>query len=310
MKNNDHCSEMKDKIKREIEKSGFPLELYVIDICSKKNTGRMPNIHYVYEGKLREVDLYAFFEEINLDPKEGENLQHTSTSMIMACKKSEDKPWVFFSSSMHQSTDVFYFTKYVSEFDSYLEQKGRYSLLGQIYKNLEKNHYMDKTISKCITYSEAFKKERSSPSRIYEAIESVLSFLRYRKEFYLTKFEKLGCFSDFLFPIIVLDGLLFEARLEKEEVIVTEKNHVQLRTDYDEEIFIIDIVKKENFENFFRLIEKDHLSFVKSINKLDFPMDYKTQLKRKIEQETEEFKLPFPPEFYAITSEKESNSAC
>jgi len=307
MNSTDHHLEMKDKIKKEIDKSGFPLELYVLDICSKKNTGRMPNIHYEYGGKLKEVDLYAFFEEILIDPKEGENLQHTSTSMIIECKKSKDKPWVFFSSSMHKSMDMFCFTKYVSEFDLYFKQEGEYPLLGQIYKGLEGNHYMDKAISKCITYFEAFKRQ-SSPSEIYQAVESVLSFLRYRREFYLSKFEKLGYCSDFSFPVIVLDGLLFEARLEKGEVVVTEKNHVQLRTDYDEEVFIVDIVKKENFENFFRLIEKDHLSFVKSINKLDFPEDYKTQLKRKIDWETEVFKLPFPPEFYAITSERESNS--
>ncbi|UCC90460.1 MAG: hypothetical protein JSW24_04845 [Dehalococcoidia bacterium] len=289
---------MKDKIKGEIKKSGFPLELYVLNICSKKNTGRMPNIHYVYEGKLREIDLYAFFEEINLHPKKGENLQHTSTSMIVACKKSEERPWVFFSSSMHQSEDVFYFTKYVSEFDSYLKQEGKYPLPGQIYKDLEKNHYMDKTISKCITYSEAFKKDRSSPSQIYEAIESVLNFLRYRRELYLRHLKKLGCFTEFFFPVIVLDGLLFEARLEGEEVNLVEKDHIQLRTDYAEEIFIIDVVRKGNFKNFFQSIEKDHLSFVKAINKLRCPKDYKTRLRRKIDQELKEFKLPFPPEFY------------
>lgn len=301
MKDTEHHSQMEDKIKKEIEKTGFPLELCVLDICSKKNTGRMPNIRYVYEGKLKEVDLYAFFEEILLDSEERGNLQHTSTSMIIECKKSKDKPWVFFSSSMHKSMDVFYFTKYVSEFDLYFKQKGRYSLLGQIYKGLEKNHYMDKAVPKCITYFEAFKSQSSSLG-IYQAIESVLSFLRYRREFYLSRFERFGCFSEFLFPVIVLDGLLFEATLEGEEIVLKERDHIQLRTDYNEEIFVIDVINKGHFENFFQSIERDHLAFIKSINKLDFPMDFKTQLKRKMDRENGEFKLPFPPEFYAITS--------
>ncbi len=299
-------SEIKEKIKKEIEKSGFPLQLYVIDICSKKNTGRMPNIHYVHEGKLKEVDLYAFFEEINLRPQEGENLQHTSTSMIIVCKKSEDRPWVFFSSSAHQSADIFYFTKYVSEFDSYFKQQGEYPLLGQIHKDLEKNHYMDKTISKCITYSEAFEKDRPSHSQIYEAIESVLSFLHYRRELYLRYFRKPGWFSEFFFPVIVLDGLLFEARLEGEKVDLTGKDQVQLRTDYAGEIFIIDVVRKGHFENFLQSIEGDHLSFVESINRLHCPEDYKARLKRKIDQETKESRLPFPLEFFTRDFEKEN----
>jgi len=39
--------------------------------------------------------------------------------MIIECKKSKDKPWVFFSASMHQSKDVSSFTKYVRDFDLY-----------------------------------------------------------------------------------------------------------------------------------------------------------------------------------------------
>jgi hypothetical protein len=57
---------MIDKIRKEIEKSGFPLELYALDICSKKNTGRMPNLRYTYKEELREVDLYAFLKRLIL----------------------------------------------------------------------------------------------------------------------------------------------------------------------------------------------------------------------------------------------------
>ena len=89
---------------------------------------------------------------------------------------------------------------------------------------------------------------------------------------------------------------------------VAEKNHVQLRTDYGEEIFIVDVVKKEKFEHFFGLIEKDYLSFVNSINKLHFPEEWKTQLKTKIDREFEESKLAFPPEYYMIESEEENSS--
>lgn len=296
--------EIKDNIKSEIEKSGFPLELCIINICSEKNTGRMPNIYYEYEGRLREIDLYAFFEEIILDPKKGQNLQHTSTSMIIECKKSKDKPWVFFSSRMYQSIHVFSFIKYVSEFDSYFRQEKRYPLIGQIYKDLDSNHYMDKGIPACVTYFEAFKDPSSS--EIYKAIESVLSFLHYRREWYLSKFKELGCFTNFLFPVIVLDGLLFEATLNGEDVNVIERDHVQLRTDYCEEIFIVDIVKKESFRKFFQLIEKNHISFVKSINKLYFPDNYKTELKRKIDDELKRFKLPFPEDYYAVMSDEEA----
>ena len=290
-------SKIIDAIKREIEKSGFPLELYVLNICSKKNTGRMPSIRYIYEGNLREIDLWAFFEEINLNPKKGENLQHTSVNMIIECKKSKDKPWVFFSSGLYPSTDVFCFTKYVSGFDLYFRREKKHSLLSRIYKNLRKNHYMDKKVPRCITYFEAFK-DHSSPSEIYKAIDSLLSFLCYKRDSFLKRRSELDFSTDFLFPIIVLDGSLFEARVNGDEINVEEQNHIQLRTDYREEIFIVDVVKKEYFEKFFNLIEKDFLEFVNSINKIKFSKEYKSKLKIKHEQKMKEFEKYFPLELY------------
>lgn len=290
-------SNMIDKIKREIEKSGFPLELYVISICSKKNTGRMPNVRYTHEGNLREIDLYAFFEQINLDPEESENLQHTSTAMIIECKKSRDKPWVFFSSDAYQSRDVFCFTKYVSEFDLYFGREERYPLLGQIYKDLGDNHYKDQRIPRCITYFEAFRKP-SSPSEIYKGIDSVLSFLCYKRESISKRSNELGFFTEFFFPIIVFEGRLFEAKVQGDEANVKEQSHIQLRTDYNEEIFIIDVVKKEYFEKFFESIEKDHLEFVSSIDKIHFPEEYKSRLRTKHEQEMKQFGKYFPFEMY------------
>lgn len=298
MKTTNHQAEMIEKIKSEIEKSGFPLELYVLGICSKKNMGRLPGIHYPYDGELREIDLYTFFEEISLDPKEGENFQHTSTALIIECKKSKGKPWIFFSSSRYQYVDVFHLTKYVSEFDWHFEQEKQYPLLGQIYKNLKNNHYMDKKIPRCISYIEAFKENKPSNSEIYKAIDSVLSFLRFRREWYLKKFEKYGFASRFLFPVIVLDGRLFEANVEEEKINVVEREHIQLRTDYYDDMFIIDIVKKEGFERFLKSIEKDHLSFVEAINMINFSESYTLEVSKRENIQTKKPTLDFPPEFY------------
>ena len=291
-------SDMIGQIKKEIEKSGFPLELYVINICSKKNTGRMPNIRYTYEGNLREIDLYAFFEEINLNPKEGENLQHTGTAMIIECKKSKDKPWVFFSSSMHQSTDVFCFTKYVSDFDLYFNREKTYPLLSQIYENLSKNHYKDKRIPKCITYFEAFKNPSTS-SEIYKGIDSVLSFLCYKRGSVSKRRNELGFFTEFFFPIIVFEGALFEANVERDEVNVKEQRHIQLRTDYNEEVFSIDIVERGYFEKFLSLIEKDHLELVKAIDKIHFSEEQKSRLKTEHEREMKEIEKHAAFEMYS-----------
>jgi hypothetical protein len=296
---------MIEKIVKEILKTGFPLELYVIDVCSKRNTGRMPNIRYMYEGILREIDLHAFFETNTMEPKKrGENFQYTSTSMIIECKKSEAKPWVFFSSHIHQQSDCFYFAKYVSDFDLYFRSNQTYSLLGQIHKQVPSNHYRDKTTSRCITYFECFK-NHSAPSEIYKGIESVLSFLCYQRHERLKTRDKVGAFSNFFFPVLVLDGLLYEASIDQGSVAVKEQQHIQLRTDYNNEIFIIDVVTKQYFDKFFERVAQDHQEFVDAINKIHFPVSHKTAIKAKHTREMKELETYFPIDFFAEVTEAE-----
>lgn len=274
--------EVVSKITNEIKQSGFPLEIYCLNICSKKNTGRMPNIRYTYEGNLREIDLYAFFEEINLHPRKGENHQYTSTSIVVECKKSK-YPWVFFSSSLYGFEDIFPFAKYYSDFDLYFARIKKPNLRAQIYKNLRVNHYKyNKGIPYCLSYFEAFRKP-DAPSEIYKAIESVLSFLNFRiesRKSRIIRYGRRGDFTEFLYPVVVVEGNLFEAQIEGDEIHVTKRDHIHLRTDYKDNIYFVDVVTKENFENFFNMIENDHYDFVESINRINFAQDFQSSSKR------------------------------
>lgn len=98
--------------------------------------------------------------------------------------------------------------------------------------------------------------------------------------------------------------------VEGDKVNVKEQTHIQLRTDYNEQIFIIDIVKKEYFEKFLDLIEKDHLEFVNVINKIHFPEEHKSRLKTKHKQEMKEFEKYVPLEMYGGKVEQEWPYGC
>jgi hypothetical protein len=271
--------EIVNRITSEIKRSGFPLEIYCLNVCSKKNTGRMPNIRYQCEEGVKEIDLYAFFEEINLTPKKGDNRQYTSTAVIIECKKSK-YPWVFFSSKQYAGGPAFCFAKYYSDFDYYFDRIGAPHLGAQIFKKLKKNHYVDnKNVPHCLSYFEAFRKP-DAPSEIYKAIESVLSFLNFKIESRKSRAKNSEDYTQFYYPVIVLEGVLFEAEIG-EDVHVEKKDYIQLRVDYKDDIYIVDVVTKDNFENLFSLIEADHYEFVKSINDINFSEEYQSSLKSK-----------------------------
>lgn len=85
--------ELTKKVIKEIEKSGFPLELRVSRLLEKNDYFLAHNTYYVDqdEGKGREMDLRALK---NFEWHLGHVVRHC---LIVECKKSE-KPWVIFTS--------------------------------------------------------------------------------------------------------------------------------------------------------------------------------------------------------------------
>ena len=88
---NNNSANLPEKIKEDMRKSGFPLEFHVLNVCSTKNTGRMPGLRYEFQRE-RELDLLAFFEEISTGGphlrrafrrKCGEPVPSTSAKMLL-----------------------------------------------------------------------------------------------------------------------------------------------------------------------------------------------------------------------------------
>jgi hypothetical protein len=273
--------ELLKKIEEDIRKSGFPLEVRVLNVCSTKNTGRMPNVKYEYLGELREIDLLTFFETQKLKSKRT-TLQHTWTDLIIECKKSTSKPWVFFSTPSYAFENVAGFLKYASAFDSYFSKTGRPSLLAQIYPHIRTSYYADPAVPRCISYYEAFR--GTSPSEIYRAIDSVITYLSHRRETREARHEEFGVFSEFYLPIVVLDGYLFEASVGLSEIEVQERSHLQLRTFHRGDIYIIDIVTVDHFQQFVDEIAGFHQELVSAIAKVRFPPHYRAAALAKVNE--------------------------
>ena len=157
------------------------------------------------------------------------------------------------------------------------------SLLAQIGPRIGKCSHADPQMSRCITYYEALK-GTSNPSEIYRAIDSVITFLSYRRISRAKRHQKFGVFSEFYLPIIVLDGRLFEAVVNQSKVEVHERSHVQLRTFHREEIYIVDVVVKDYFQDFFNNAEQFHKELVSAIRKLKLPVEFRTAARANIKK--------------------------
>jgi hypothetical protein len=170
----------------------------------------------------------------------------------------------------------------------YFEKRRLAPLLAQVYPSIKKSHYVNPKVPRCFNYYEAFK-NASTPSEIYGAIDSALTYLAYLRASRQNRRQEFGVFSAFYLPVIVLDGLLFEASVGESDIEIRERPHLQLRTSYREEVFVVDVVTRNNFEHFFNELETFHKEMVSAIGSIKFPKAFNRSVRDRIRSSRDEF---------------------
>lgn len=239
--------EIKEYIKKEIAKSGFPLEIKVATLLDQHMWVVLPHLIYsLKKDKNQELDIYA--------AKDMKSLKNGKHVLVIECKKQENKPWIFFEQSK-LNTDVFSLN--ISPLNLY----------GHFEPSFQKKHYYCKQ-KPCAYHFPSFVKG-GKPDVILEAINQVLNALIFCWETEMYLFKKMEHkYVCIFYPIIVLDGQLFSARVGPDgNVDIKASQHLQLKVakaleepvsiKYGErsvllsiKYFIIDIVQKSYFENF------------------------------------------------------------
>ena len=84
---------LREQIINEINKSGFPLELHTSALLNKNNWFVKNNARYYdnYLEDFREIDIIATIKYTKIKDAFNE--------LVIECKKSKSKPWVFFKQS-------------------------------------------------------------------------------------------------------------------------------------------------------------------------------------------------------------------
>ena len=235
------------KIKQEIEKSGHPVSINVSTILQNKGWFVKNSVRYPHgELDIGEADVIA--------NTECKLVQNTFENLIIECKKQKDAPWVFFNQNW-KNTDVLTLTHNRANNNN-----------GMIYDWLEKNgifkkhYYFNKKLA--TYYFVAFKKPDDGPAKtIDHAIKQVLR----ATAFYCSKYATTEA-EHFFYPIIVLDGELFEVNYEQGEPNVQKSNHISLFYEFESDK--IDFLQSYEGDKVYRWISSK--PFVIDIVTLDY----------------------------------------
>ena len=85
-------------IKKEIERSGFPLEMEISSILKEDGWEVLPSSPYLDkdEGKWREIDVKAYKSASEASQDTSIKPYRLTLALIIECKKSDEFAWVFF----------------------------------------------------------------------------------------------------------------------------------------------------------------------------------------------------------------------
>lgn len=212
-----------ERIVREINLSGFPLELDVVARFASAAWMVSPNLIFRdLAGALHELDVWAVTVAFDAPLQLG----RLATVALVECKRSRDKPWVFFTQEH---------APYGEEYRAGSALLSDWCLAdGRSISSADENcrfhhHYTDRTLSVARTYFEAFKEHRKDGD-IFAAVTTLL----HARAFAQRWFEEVGggmLRSFLLHPIIVFEGKLFVAhRTQDGNWSATQTDHVLLRT--------------------------------------------------------------------------------
>jgi hypothetical protein len=259
----------------EINKSGFPNELRVVEILRRNNYLTFPNLTFLDElRELHEIDAISMLVSGIKNWKYG----MAGISLIIECKKSKEKPWIFFE-EVHDPLTSFGLVPKLS-YISDIKINGDFDslIVGSANSALHKHHY-ENNIPIARTYFEAFKNQENK-SDIYKAVTSVWFAHTYFKEWFVSgnnaNKEDKKKRSLLTHPVIILDGELIVARKTKNSFSIEPVNHLFLRTidnmTTKNSLFfptkneiIIDVIKSSYLSNYLRLCKMDLTAFRKHL---------------------------------------------
>lgn len=222
-------------------------------------------------NRSRSVDLTTFAFDVTTT--EGDlDLRYMPATVVIECKKSDNHIWAFFYAN------TFVDISESSQLIDYKRMLGKNSTdccLWDAKKDLSfhygrENRWQDLAIS----YSSPKKgsenpKENEGKDEIFEAINQVLKCISFKASeeiHYIT--GKPGTDRRWYpvivyYPVIVFDGLLCRVSLAAGKVVLTEADHVVLKTLFKpqhyerQQEFYIDVVTKKYFEKYLEELEKE-----------------------------------------------------
>ncbi|MFZ5643495.1 MAG: hypothetical protein ACOY46_07885 [Bacillota bacterium] len=263
------------KVIQEIEKTGFPLEMRVAEMLRMRGYLVTHSLYYIDEdeNKSREVDLRAIN---NYEFVVDEDSYYVRNCLLIECKKSESRPWVILSSQKEV---------YDLSYETVPHLPSRRFIDRSDYDILEEIHPFGKYLLRGRSYFEAFKSNESG-EMIFKAITTAVKATLYTMKKRFAAGDNSICFY---YPIIVFDGVLYQATLCDGKISTEEVDSLLLTFLYESSPYIngqftVPILKEKALPMFLEGLEKSLLEYGKIAERKAHQAFKRVEEKRRLKE--------------------------
>jgi len=215
--------QLEARISKDIANTGFPLELRVADTLRSRGYYVATNVFFIDrdESKAREVDIRAlrnvFFTHRGMECA----VRHC---LIVECKKSTNKPWVFFMSRKNGYDQQLYQTPCHGAAASWIATP-------ETLSTLERRHPWFRFEYRGRSFYEAFSGGQDTNPNIWKGLFAALKgMLDVHRDQFAAGYPFPN--ATFYYPLVVLQGDLFVARQTRRRLIVERASQVAVSVHF------------------------------------------------------------------------------
>lgn len=256
---------LKNGIEEAVNKSGFPLENYVLNVLKEHGWSTISNRGYIDDvtGKEREVDILAY--KVYDDLKE--KIKYLTT-LIISCKKSDSCTWCFLARKADVNDPNIDWTPY-----HYTTTDKRLKLMSDQHSDLVINEYLkNQSVRNIYSFPEIIftcqqydrkNKTITENKKIYDSISSVIKAVNAEKISCCKRHKNNSTKRYYTFHLLsVFDGTLVKDLFEDDNIqnitSVNECNYLNRHiVNERDDFYTISFVTKENLKN--KLLSFDEL---------------------------------------------------
>lgn len=235
---------IESRVKKEIEKTGLPTEIMATQALNAEGWTIFNEYPYldIDENKVRTLDIVAnkaFLKANDNQEKEFDFDCH----LYIECKKTDQRSWVFYTQTaplpfLWLSIDQLSYNVVAGTFNKFIEayeesnkeltvEGAGMSIFSRIPVRLESLSYKIALSQQQVFINNGTRGSRGAKDDFYEALMQVLKALSDRERNAKSGKDSKIRVSDFVIPIIIFDGFLFECFFENGELKVSKIDYTR-----------------------------------------------------------------------------------